>query len=60
LLSEQAPNVILNSGHTPETFGVQRFNNDLLRNGGNSNKTQVWRVSNILEGVFEAFDRNFY
>ena len=60
LLSEQARNVIQNSGHTSETFGVQRFNNDLLRNGGNSNETQVWRVSNILEGAFEAFDREFY
>jgi iron complex outermembrane receptor protein len=60
LLSEQARNVIVNSGHTPETFGVQRFNNDLLRNGGNSNETHVWRVSNILEGAFEAFDREFY
>jgi iron complex outermembrane receptor protein len=60
LLSEQARNVIQNSGHTSETFGVQRFNNDLLRNGGNSNETQVWRVSNILEGAFEAFDRDFY
>jgi iron complex outermembrane receptor protein len=60
LLSEQARNVIHNSGHTSETFGVQRFNNDLLRNAGNSNETQVWRVSNILEGAFEAFDRDFY
>jgi iron complex outermembrane receptor protein len=60
LLSEQARNVITNTGHTPETFGVQRFNNDLLRNGGNSNETHVWRVSNILEGAFEAFDREFY
>jgi iron complex outermembrane receptor protein len=60
LLSQQARDVIVNSGHTPETFGVQRFNNDLLRNAGNSNETQVWRVSNILEGAFEAFDREFY
>lgn len=60
LLSEQARNVITNTGHTPETFGVQRFNNDLLRNGGNSNETHVWRVSNILEGAFEAFNRDFY
>jgi iron complex outermembrane receptor protein len=60
LLSEQARNVIQNSGHTSETFGVQRFNNDLLRNAGNSNETQVWRISNILEGAFEAFDRDFY
>jgi len=60
LLSEQARNVITNTGHTPETFGVQRFNNDLLRNGGNSNETHIWRVSNILEGAFEAFNRDFY
>jgi hypothetical protein len=53
------PKTIVNSGHTPETFRVQRFNNDLLRNDGNSNETHVWRVYNILEGAFEAFDHNF-
>ena len=59
-LSEQARTTLRDAGLEGDTFGLHRFNNDLLGSGANANETQVWRVSNILEGVFEAFDREFY
>ncbi|MUH72693.1 TonB-dependent receptor domain-containing protein [Psychrosphaera haliotis] len=59
-LSTQARQTLRSAGLEGKTFGVHRFNNDLLRNGANSNETQVWRVSNVLEGAFDALDREFY
>ncbi|BBO28551.1 TonB-dependent receptor [Alteromonas sp. I4] len=59
-LSDQALTTLRDAGLEGDTFGLHRFNNDLVGLGANRNETQVWRVSNIFEGVFEAFDREFY
>ncbi|MFC3301307.1 TonB-dependent receptor domain-containing protein [Parvularcula lutaonensis] len=57
-LSAQARQVLADNGVTQ--FLLNRFNNDLVGQGANSNETFVWRVSNILEGQFEYGGRNFY
>ncbi len=59
-LSEQARSTIVNTGYGADSFSVHRFNNDLVSLGGNSNETHVWRASSMLEGEFEALDRDFY
>ncbi|MBF7071790.1 TonB-dependent receptor [Glaciecola sp. MH2013] len=60
LLSEQARNTLLTAGLPGDTFSIHRFNNDLVGLGANSNETQTWRVSNILEGTFELADRDWF
>ncbi len=59
-LSDQARNTMRDAGLTGDTFAVHRFNNDLVGLGANANETQVWRISSVLEGAFDAFDREFY
>ena len=59
-LSDQARNTMINAGLPGDTFALHRFNNDLLGLGANANETQVWRVSNILEGEFSIGDKDFY
>jgi len=61
LLSSDARQTLLDAGFGPDdSFDIHRFNNDLVSLGANSNETQVWRVSNIVEGDFEAGGREFY
>jgi outer membrane receptor protein involved in Fe transport len=60
-LSDQASQALIDAG-IPEdgSFSIHRFNNDLLRNGANSNETQVWRLSSQLMGEFTLADMDFY
>jgi outer membrane receptor protein involved in Fe transport len=58
-LSGQARQTLVDAG-VGETFGIVRFNNDLVGLGANSNETQTWRVSNIVEGYFELADREWF
>lgn len=41
-------------------FSIHRVNNDLVGSGGSSNETHVWRITNVVEGQFEAADRQFF
>lgn len=59
-LSDQARNTLVNAGLEGDTFQIHRFNNDLVGLGANSNETQTWRVSNILEGQFELAERDWF
>lgn len=60
LLDPNARQTLLDAGYSPDgSFDIHRFNNDLVSLGANSNETQVWRVSNIVEGEFEAAGRRF-
>ncbi len=59
-LSDQARQTMVDSGYTEDTFSVHRFNNDLIDLGGNSNETQVWRITNSLMGEFSIADKDFY
>ena len=60
-LSDQARQAIVAAG-IPEdgTFSIHRLNNDLLRNGSNSNETHLWRLSSSLTGEFTLADKDFY
>jgi outer membrane receptor protein involved in Fe transport len=58
-LSESARQTLVNAG-VGDSFGIVRFNNDLVGLGANSNETHTWRVSNILEGDFELADRSWF
>nr|WP_305888968.1 TonB-dependent receptor [Parvularcula maris] len=57
-LTDQARGVLDANGL--DTFLIHRFNNDLVRQGENSNETHVWRVTNVIEGEFEYGGRMFY
>jgi outer membrane receptor protein involved in Fe transport len=57
-LTDQARGILDANG--VDSFLLNRFNNDIVSSGSNSNETFVYRISNILEGQFEAMDRNFY
>lgn len=60
LLDPTARQTLVDAGFDPNgSFDIHRFNNDLVSLGANSNETQVWRVSNIVEGEFEAAGRRF-
>jgi outer membrane receptor protein involved in Fe transport len=60
-LSDQARQTLVAAG-IPEDgdFSIHRFNNDLLRNGANSNETHVWRLSSSLSGEFTLGGNDFY
>ena len=57
-LSDQARGII--EGNGLDSFDVLRFNNDLVGLGANSNETTVWRMTNVIEGRLELFDREFF
>lgn len=60
-LSDQARSTLIAAGIPSDgSFSIHRFNNDLLRNGANSNETHVWRISSQLTGEFELADKDFY
>jgi iron complex outermembrane receptor protein len=59
-LSAQASETLINAGLTGDTFQIHRFNNDIVGLGANSNETHTFRVTNVLEGVFELADRDWF
>ena len=56
-LSSQAQSVLAAAGL--ESFGVNRFQNDLVAGGNDTSETFAWRTVAALEGTFEALGRNF-
>jgi len=56
-LTDQARGILESNGLT--TFGLNRFNNDIVNSGENSTENFTFRVVTALEGTFEAADRNF-
>ena len=56
-LSDQARGVLEGAGLT--SFGVNRFNNDLVGLGENSTENFTWRAAAGFEGNFEFAERQF-
>ncbi len=56
-LSSQARGILEGNGLT--SFGLNRFNNDIVNSGANSTENFTWRLAGGFEGDFEAAGRNF-
>ena len=57
-LTDQARQVLQDNGLT--TFGLNRFNNDLVGNGEDTTENFTWRYAGGLNGDFEFAERAFY
>ena len=58
LLTNQARGLLEGAGLT--TFGVNRFNNDLVSGGIDQSESFAWRSLITLEGDFDFANRNFF
>ncbi len=56
-LTSQARGILEGNGLT--SFGLNRFNNDIVNSGENSTENFTWRLAGGFEGDFEMADRNF-
>lgn len=56
-LSDQARGILEGNGLT--SFGLNRFNNDLVGQGENTTENFTWRVSTGFEGDFQFANRDF-